>query len=148
MTVLITFYLLSIVMFGFVNNVIGYCVLLVLNALFCLSIIFLLSGFSWYSLLLYLVYVGGVYILFIFVSVHLPNSMNKSSLGGVSLWCLVFLLWEVVNGLLQENVLMVDYSHNFCSLFEGVSYLFLSLFLLVSFFIVSYISSSKESFIR
>nr|QWV61008.1 NADH dehydrogenase subunit 6 [Euryhaliotrema johni] len=141
-------YFMSILLFSFVGNAISYCILLVINSLCCLFLIYCISGFSWYALLLYLVYVGGVYILFIFVSVHLPNNLNKGIISLFSFFFVFFLFWEMVTGVLEVGNSTTDYSFNFCSGLEGVSYLFLCLFLLLGFFLVSYISSSKESFVR
>nr|YP_011003933.1 NADH dehydrogenase subunit 6 [Dactylogyrus simplex]WPS93111.1 NADH dehydrogenase subunit 6 [Dactylogyrus simplex] len=148
MTTLLSVYYTSIVLFGFVGSVVSFCLLLLVNALCCFTLILLVGGFSWYALLLYIVYIGGVYVLFIFVSVFLPNNLNAFSAGAPAGVSLLFLTWEVSNGFNSVGSWQSEHSFNFCSGLEGPLYLFLCLFLMLGFFIVSLVSSSKESFIR
>nr|YP_009414353.1 NADH dehydrogenase subunit 6 [Dactylogyrus lamellatus]ALP29093.1 NADH dehydrogenase subunit 6 [Dactylogyrus lamellatus] len=144
----LSLYYFCIILFSFVNSIITYCLLLIVSALCCLSVIYMSSSFSWYAVLFYIVYVGGVYILFIFISVYLPNN---SSVGVFSFeWGVYtfFLIWELISNSLQGNVFILDESFNLCSYNEGISYLFLCFLLILSFFLVSFISGSKEGFIR
>ena len=67
-------YLTRILAFSFVSNPIHYCLLLLGSALSACGFVFRILGFSWYVVLFCLVYVGGVYILFIFVSVYSPKT--------------------------------------------------------------------------
>lgn len=71
--VLLRVYFSRLVTFSFVSHPIVYCVLLMIRALRVSGYVYLVLGFSWYLVLFCMVYVGGVYVLFIFVSVHNPN---------------------------------------------------------------------------
>lgn len=66
-------YFIRLVGFAFVRHPVLFCGLLILKVLCVIGRGYLLLGFSWYMVLLCLVYVGGVYVLFIFVLVHKPN---------------------------------------------------------------------------
>nr|YP_003934533.1 NADH dehydrogenase subunit 6 [Benedenia hoshinai]ABK58262.1 NADH dehydrogenase subunit 6 [Benedenia hoshinai] len=149
MSILFFFYGLSLSLFGFISNAIGYCILLVINALIACLIIFFFSNSIWYSLLLYLIYVGGVYILFLFISVHIPNMNNYTSLNFYNLLLLSFFCFELsVNLFNSFNNFLLDNSFYFCSISEGFSYIFICSFLIISFILVSFISSTKIYFCR
>nr|YP_011008458.1 NADH dehydrogenase subunit 6 [Dactylogyrus tuba]WCF76302.1 NADH dehydrogenase subunit 6 [Dactylogyrus tuba] len=148
MSLLISCYYMGVALFAFVNNTTAYCGLLIFNSLCCLGLLVLNSGYTWYALLFYLVYVGGVYILFIFISVFLPNNMSSGAIDPLLLLLGLLIALELVSGCLGPMSASTDFSYNFCSANEGVSYLFLASFLLLGFFLVSTISSSKESFMR
>nr|YP_010015761.1 NADH dehydrogenase subunit 6 [Thaparocleidus varicus]QOI72758.1 NADH dehydrogenase subunit 6 [Thaparocleidus varicus] len=148
MTLFIVFYYLNLLLFLFLKNVVGYCLLLICNALYVIAIIYISSGFSWYAILVYLIYVGGVYILFIFLSVHLPNISNVSYVNFNILIVFLFFFWELFQLFYYNHIVWFEYSFNFCSLNEGAIYVFLCCFLLICFFLVSLINSSKESFLR
>lgn len=77
---LLGLYFRSLVSFSFVHHPIGYCLLLLLGALGSSGFAYCVMGFSWYLLLFCLVYVGGVYILFIYVSIFRSNAL--SGFGG------------------------------------------------------------------
>uniref|UniRef100_UPI00315C86BF NADH dehydrogenase subunit 6 n=1 Tax=Cichlidogyrus halli TaxID=321991 RepID=UPI00315C86BF len=141
-------YLASIISLLISSNVLFYCIMLVLNSLCGMLLMYWLVGFAWYSLLMYLVYIGGVYILLLFVSIHNPNSTHSLGISGLNYVLSLYLLSELVGALGTEGWLVSDFSFNFCSGFEGPLYLFLCFFLVLGFFLVSVISSSKESFIR
>lgn len=76
-------YFVSLVSFSFVRSPLGYCVLLVTGALSLSLVSAVRWGVSWYLALFVLVYVGGVYVLFLFVSAHSANSVSQAggSLG-------------------------------------------------------------------
>nr|QZR92113.1 NADH dehydrogenase subunit 6 [Cichlidogyrus casuarinus] len=142
------FYLMSIVALLFSSNVLFHCGLLVINSLWGILMMYGMVGFSWYLLVMFLVYVGGVYILLLFVSIHNPNSVHGLGLGFTGYFFGGFFMWEVSNGFNELAEYFGDFSFNFCSGLEGFTYLFLCFFLVLGFFLVSFISSSKESFIR
>nr|AXR86354.1 NADH dehydrogenase subunit 6 [Lamellodiscus spari] len=134
----------------FIVNLIHYCILLIINALIVSLWIIFFTGQVWYSILFYMVYVGGVYILFIFLSVYSPNLNNLLSFnifwfGGVFLFLLVVGASLTINNISNY---FGDNSYYFCSFNEVYTYLFICSFLLIGFYFISYISSSKEYFIR
>nr|UFQ88459.1 NADH dehydrogenase subunit 6 [Rhinebothriidae sp. DJM-2021] len=142
-------YFSCLMLFSLVSHPVYYCILLVINSLICSFICYTVFGFSWYALLFCLVYIGGVYILFIFVSVHSPNSNALSywSLtGGTSL--LVFLCLIVGGGLISYSLTSIEFSGYLCSISEGYFYVCMCLTLLFGFFILSLIMSVKVNHYR
>ncbi|CDS36252.2 NADH dehydrogenase subunit 6 [Echinococcus multilocularis] len=147
--VLVVMYFCVLVLFCFTSHCIYYCVLLVVNALLAGCICYVVYGFSWYSLLLCLVYIGGVYILFIFVSVFSPNSsfVLYSGAYGVSLWVL-FGFGLFVCSLVCYVLVKVEFRSVLCSAREGWLYLCLCLTLVFGFLVLSIILRSKVKFYR
>nr|YP_010235134.1 NADH dehydrogenase subunit 6 [Notocotylus intestinalis]QTC30705.1 NADH dehydrogenase subunit 6 [Notocotylus intestinalis] len=146
--VFLSLYFSSLLFFSFVSHPVTYCVLLMSSALGVSGYLYSLVGFSWYLALFCLVYVGGVYVLFIFVSVHSPN---PSPLVGGSL--LVFLIFFVViAGILWFNIGslsgFVESSHYLCSYFEGFSYCLFCLVLMIGFVAISIVTGQKDAFYR
>ena len=72
----LSLYFTSLLMFSFVSQPSVYCVLLIISALSVSGYVYSVLGFSWYLALFCLVYVGGVYVLFVFVSVYGPNPFS------------------------------------------------------------------------
>nr|WCH58151.1 NADH dehydrogenase subunit 6 [Holostephanus sp. FJ-2023] len=147
-SILIGLYLTSILSFSFVSSPVYYCVLLLLSSLSACGFVFLVLGFSWYVALFCLVYVGGVYILFIFVSVYSPNSSLVSVSGRG--WLVVFF---IIVSLLFSGIgvgvpLWVDHSHYLCTGFDGLSYCLFCLVMVVGFICVSVVINRKDSFYR
>lgn len=75
---LVRVYYTSLCMFAFISHPIVYCFLLLVNVGSVSGFLYLCFGFSWYIVLFCLVYVGGVYVLFIFISVFIPNTSPQS----------------------------------------------------------------------
>nr|YP_010015773.1 NADH dehydrogenase subunit 6 [Thaparocleidus asoti]QOI72770.1 NADH dehydrogenase subunit 6 [Thaparocleidus asoti] len=141
-------YFFNLLFFSFIKNVIGYCLLLICNALYVILLLYSVVNYSWYAILVYLIYVGGVYILFIFLSVHLPNVANFGTINFNLVLFFLFFFWELLNFGYDLHLSWFEYSNNFCSFQEGYIYVFLCCVLLLCFFLVSLINSSKESFLR
>nr|UFQ88735.1 NADH dehydrogenase subunit 6 [Rhinebothrium scobinae]UFQ88747.1 NADH dehydrogenase subunit 6 [Rhinebothrium scobinae] len=143
------FYFFCLAMFSLVSHPVYYCVLLVLNSLICSFICYSVYGFSWYSLLFCLVYIGGVYILFVFVSVHSPNSSVVSywNFSYLSSYLIVFLCISM-GCLVFYSVTNSEFSAFLCTLSEGCFYLCMCLTLLFGFFILSLIMSIKVNHYR
>nr|UFQ88819.1 NADH dehydrogenase subunit 6 [Rhinebothrium sp. MZUSP 8018] len=143
------FYFFCLSLFSLVSHPVYYCVLLILNSLVCSFICYSVYGFSWYALLFCLVYIGGVYILFVFVSVHSPNSSvisywNFNYLGGyLVIFCLF--LFSLSTG----YVLMpVEASSFLCTCLEGYFYLCMCLTLLFGFCVLSLVMAVKTNHYR
>nr|YP_010461157.1 NADH dehydrogenase subunit 6 [Carassotrema koreanum]UUF92006.1 NADH dehydrogenase subunit 6 [Carassotrema koreanum] len=141
-------YFATLVSFAFVSHPVVYCAFLVLSALSAGGVVYSLMGFSWYVALFCLVYIGGVYVLFIFVSVHNPNSFP--GLGGTFLffflsWLLFSTLFYLTGGCLPG---FVEGSHYLCSSYEGFSYCLFCLILMGGFVCVSVVVGDKGSFFR
>nr|QRV61261.1 NADH dehydrogenase subunit 6 [Tanaisia sp. SS-2020] len=145
--ILISLYFSSLVSFSLFSNPLVYCGLLLVGALSLSGFAYLVLGFSWYLVLFCLVYVGGIYILFLYVSVHNPNSFP--SLGGgvmyFSVFCFFFLVFYAGSRYLGG---LEDFSHYVCTSGEGVTYNVFCLVLMLSFVLVSLVGSGKDSFFR
>ena len=61
----------SLIRFSFVTHPVVCCLLLVCGSASICMYTYLLVGFRWYILMVCLVYVGGVYVLFVYVVRHL-----------------------------------------------------------------------------
>nr|YP_009370874.1 NADH dehydrogenase subunit 6 [Khawia sinensis]ALK26538.1 NADH dehydrogenase subunit 6 [Khawia sinensis] len=152
MSVLITglffFYFFLLSLFLLCTHCIFYCLLLVVSCCVSALISYFVLGFSWYSLLLCLVYVGGVYILFVFVSVRTPNSSPMIPTLRRSIWGSLFGFMLSVTAVSLLNVAPIEASHNLCSLVEGQTYVCLCLTLLFGFIVVSIVMSIHPEFYR
>lgn len=146
--VLVSLYFTCLLGFSLVSHPVVYCVLLLVSALRVSGVVYGLLGFSWYLALFCLVYIGGVYVLFIFVSVHSPNSNRV--VGGRISWALLFFFVSlfVWGASFLSFPGEVEFSYYLCSYFEGFSYCFFCLVLLVGFVRIGVVSSRKDSFFR
>nr|YP_007889820.1 NADH dehydrogenase subunit 6 [Taenia twitchelli]BAN15652.1 NADH dehydrogenase subunit 6 [Taenia twitchelli] len=143
-----SFYLFVLFLFSLSSHCLYYCVLLVLNSLIGSLICYILYGFSWYSLLLCLVYIGGVYILFIFVSIFNPNDsfIMYSSLNNFKL--IIMFVISVLCLFFVFSMIDIDYSYYLCTSKEGSFYIFLCLMLLFGFIVLSMLFNIKMNFYR
>ena len=147
-SIILGLYFSRLVSFSFVSHPVRYCVLLILRALSVTSYAYLLLGFSWYLVLFCLVYVGGVYVLFIFVSVHNPNPSPR--MGGRTLvffssfFIFTVLFWSAGVG----YPTVAESRHFLCSYFEGVTYCLFCLVLMVGFVAIRVVAGEKDSFFR
>nr|YP_010499307.1 NADH dehydrogenase subunit 6 [Nippotaenia mogurndae]UWT58584.1 NADH dehydrogenase subunit 6 [Nippotaenia mogurndae] len=148
-SVLFFFYFLSLTLFLMLSHPIFYCGLLVVNAVLCSFICYLVYGFSWYALLFCLVYIGGVYILFVFVSVHNPNS-NIISGWNFSLWWSIGILWILCAGFYYIRLVLIEYEFSscLCTFAEGNLYIVMCLTLLFGFVVLSLIMSVNLNYYR
>lgn len=143
------FYFFCLSMFSLIRHPVYYCVLLVLKSLFCSFISYSVYGFRWYSLLFCLVYVGGVYILFIFVSVHRPNRSVVSYWGVKVLWLLFFgLLVVLVGSVVCYVSISFEFRRFLCRRAEGPFYICMCLTLLFGFLILRILMSVKLNHYR
>lgn len=143
------FYFFCLVMFSLVRHPVYYCVLLVLKSLTCSFICYSIYGFSWYSLLFCLVYIGGVYILFVFVSVHKPNRSVISywKFNLINRFLIIFLI--MMAGVSVYYVaLKTEFRSFLCTLSEGPLYLCMCLTLLFGFFVLSLVMRVKLNHYR
>nr|WRW53961.1 NADH dehydrogenase subunit 6 [Strigea falconis] len=149
LSLMVGLYFSFIFSFSFVSHPIYYCLLLLLSSFDVCGLAYLLMGFSWYLVLLCLVYVGGVYILFVFVSVYSPNTFLSSS---VSSWWVAMIFVSSVfifSGCFYKYVdNFSECSHYLCSEFEGFSYVLLCLVLILGFACISVVVNRKDSFYR
>nr|UFQ88807.1 NADH dehydrogenase subunit 6 [Rhinebothroides sp. MZUSP 8017] len=150
LTCLFFFYFVCLSLFSLISHPVYYCILLVVNALLCSFICYSLYGFSWYALLFCLVYIGGVYILFVFVSVHNPNSSVVSYWNFGSMSSLVFIFSCIVAGyvIISYCSMEAEFSSFLCTVNEGYFYLCMCLTLLFGFFILSLVMSIKVNHYR
>nr|YP_002122310.1 NADH dehydrogenase subunit 6 [Opisthorchis felineus]ACF93443.1 NADH dehydrogenase subunit 6 [Opisthorchis felineus] len=146
---LMSVYLTSLLAFSFVTHPVSYCFLLLLGAFSVSGYVYLITGFTWYLLLFSLVYIGGIYVLFVFVSLHSPNP--QPMLGGglefLSAAYFFFLVLFMSAGFKFDSCYF-DYSHYLCSYFEGFTYCLFCIVLMLGFVLSSVIGSEKDSFFR
>nr|UFQ88783.1 NADH dehydrogenase subunit 6 [Rhinebothroides sp. MZUSP 8015] len=150
LTLSFLFYFFCITLFSLISHPVYYCILLVINSLLSSFICYCVYGFSWYALLFCLVYIGGVYILFVFVSVHNPNSSVVSYWNFNSIGNFLFIFFCLIIGsiILFYSSLECEFSSFLCSLSEGYFYLCMCLTLLFGFCILSLIMSVKINHYR
>lgn len=117
---ILSLYFTSLLAFSFVTHPVGYCYLLLVSAFSVIGYVYVVMGFSWYLVLFCLVYVGGIYVLFIFVSIHNPNPTPAFG-GGASflVFAYVFLRLLFLGGFRQYKGSFPDCSHYLCSGVEG-----------------------------
>nr|YP_009906248.1 NADH dehydrogenase subunit 6 [Azygia hwangtsiyui]QLH90217.1 NADH dehydrogenase subunit 6 [Azygia hwangtsiyui] len=145
-SLLLGLYFSCLVQFMFVSHPVSYCGLLLVSSLSGIGYCVLTLGLSWYAVLFCLVYVGGIYILFIFVSVQNPNPITQ--VGG-SLYSFLFSLvfgFVFIRFFIAPS--LAESSHYLCSFFEGFSYCLFCLVLVLGFIIVSGVLGDKCSFYR
>nr|YP_009367936.1 NADH dehydrogenase subunit 6 [Senga ophiocephalina]ARK18847.1 NADH dehydrogenase subunit 6 [Senga ophiocephalina] len=150
-TLFISFLLYFFCLFAFslLSHPVYYCVLLVINSLLCSFICYIIYGFSWYALLFCLVYIGGVYVLFVFVSVHSPNNSILPYVGLNSVWCIVFMACSLFFSIIvYYGVLNTEFSSFICTIHEGYMYICMCLTLLFGFIVISSIMSIKLNHYR
>nr|QBZ73935.1 NADH dehydrogenase subunit 6 [Versteria mustelae] len=141
-------YFFTLLLFSITSHCVYYCILLVINALLSSVICYVLYGFSWYSLLFCLVYIGGVYILFIFVSVFNPNNSFVLYAGLDEYKILFCFVMCMCFSLFFFNYVELDFSNFLCTYSEGGLYICLCLTLVFSFIILSLVSSVKVMYYR
>nr|YP_009256960.1 NADH dehydrogenase subunit 6 [Schyzocotyle nayarensis]ANF28234.1 NADH dehydrogenase subunit 6 [Schyzocotyle nayarensis] len=143
------FYFFCLLAFSLLSHPVYYCVLLVVNSLLCSFICYVVYGFSWYALLFCLVYIGGVYVLFVFVSVHSPNSSVLPYVSFDKVWFVASLVGVLLLGLLvYYGVLNTEFSNFICTVHEGYMYVCMCLTLLFGFMVISSIMSVKLNHYR
>lgn len=147
---LLTCYFSSLIMLCWLSHPIYHCVLLIINSLCSCGICYIVYGFSWYPLLFCLVYVGGVYILFVFISVHTPNRSQFIFVSGIKL-IIFFVLIVVTSYCVADFRSALTYNEGstvLCNITEGSYYVCLCLTLLFGFIILSVVSSINGSHYR
>lgn len=148
-SILFFIYFLMLFLFSLVNHPVYYCGFLVVNSLICRLISYAVIGFSWYPLLFCLIYIGGVYILFIFVSVYSPNRnyITYYSLKFSFLFLSIFVLLSI-GCLFVYNVISIEFRRFLCTINEGVFYVVMCLALLFGFLMLSLVMGVKLNYYR
>nr|YP_009229564.1 NADH dehydrogenase subunit 6 [Rodentolepis nana]ALT58511.1 NADH dehydrogenase subunit 6 [Rodentolepis nana]BAV82525.1 NADH dehydrogenase subunit 6 [Rodentolepis nana]BBB87207.1 NADH dehydrogenase subunit 6 [Rodentolepis nana] len=148
-SVLLGLYFFILILFSLISHPVYYCGFLVINSLISGLICYYIFGFSWYSLIFCLIYIGGVYILFVFVSVHSPNNSFNIyiSVNEVFIVLCMFIFF-VFGSILLYSSLFVEFSNYLCTLFEGNFYIIMCLTLLFGFALLSVVMSIKFNYYR
>nr|QBE89943.1 NADH dehydrogenase subunit 6 [Opisthorchis sudarikovi]QIX04635.1 NADH dehydrogenase subunit 6 [Brachylecithum sp. PakAb2] len=142
-------YFTSLLAFSFVTHPVSYCFLLLLGAFSVSGYVYLVLGVSWYLLLFCLVYIGGIYVLFVFVSLRSPNPQPILGGGLEFLSVAYFFFWFLFMSVgFKADTCYLDYSHYLCSYFEGFTYSLFCLVLMLGFVLLSVMGSEKDSFFR
>nr|QDO72108.1 NADH dehydrogenase subunit 6 [Schistosoma haematobium] len=146
-------FLLTMVMFTFNSSSLFRSILILVNSLVVSAQIYLEIGFSWYFLLFILVYVGGIYIILIYISMVSPNFslFNMSFVSYYFMFGFTFIIWFCVS-----CISMIDYSMSIecsfylCNSSEILVYIFLCITLMISLVFVNFIVSlvSTNSYFR
>nr|ADU05415.1 NADH dehydrogenase subunit 6 [Schistosoma turkestanicum] len=119
----------------------------ILSGLYVYSVV----GFSWYLLLFVLVYVGGVCILFIYLSIMIPNvGLNVAcySYSVMFIGCLYLLILSGNWIISSVDLKLIEYSVYLCDVYEGLIYLFFCLMLLIGLILINIILSSFSGYAR
>nr|UFQ88831.1 NADH dehydrogenase subunit 6 [Rhinebothroides sp. MZUSP 8019] len=150
LTLFLFCYFFCVSLFSLVSHPVYYCILLVANSLLCSLVCFCVYGYSWYALLFCLVYIGGVYILFVFISVHNPNSNTVSywNLSSVGFFLFIFSCLVMGGVFIFYSSIESEFSSFLCTLSEGYFYLCMCLTLLFGFCVLSLIMSVKMNHYR
>lgn len=148
-SVLLRLYFFVLILFSFIRHSIYYCWFLIIKSLISRLLCYYVFGFSWYSVIFCLIYVGGVYILFVFVSVYRPNNrfniyIRLQELFAVLLVVIIF----IFNLFLIYRLLFIEFSKFLCSIFEGKFYIIMCLTLLFGFALLSIIMRIKFNYYR
>nr|YP_009305443.1 NADH dehydrogenase subunit 6 [Gyrodactylus brachymystacis]AMO02268.1 NADH dehydrogenase subunit 6 [Gyrodactylus brachymystacis] len=135
----------------------SYCLFLVMLSLVSSSILYLTTMSFWYCIIMLLIYVGGVYILLLFVSIYSYNSFSYSNfLSG-----LVFLSFLITGLLISDSAWSAEW---WCNLTKfstyndessmlitsnnWVSFIFILIVIILSLIIFSFIFTQNSSYIR
>lgn len=119
LSVLLGIYFRCLLGFSFVSHPVVFCVLLMLSALSASGLVYMVVGFRWYLVLFCLVYVGGVYVLFIFVSIHSPNPMSKVGGGVLAVFRFFIVVVYLLGYELRRFPSFCESRYYLCSYFEG-----------------------------
>ena len=146
-------FLLTMVIFTFNSSSLFRSILILVKSLIVRAQIYLEIGFRWYFLLFILVYVGGVYIILIYISMVSPN-FSLFKMRFVSYYFMfgfTFIIWFCVS-----RIRMIDYSMKIecrfylCKRREILVYIFLCIMLMIRLVFVKFIVSlvSTKSYFR
>lgn len=136
-------------LFSLLSHSVYYCGFLVVKSLICGLVCYCFLGFRWYTLLFCLVYVGGVYILFIFVSVFSPNERYLIKFKIRLFWVSLVMLGLMFIGVaLIYGLFCIEFSSFLCTREEGVFYVLVCLTLLFGFLVLSMIMRVKLNYYR
>nr|YP_009251074.1 NADH dehydrogenase subunit 6 [Gyrodactylus kobayashii]AMZ79736.1 NADH dehydrogenase subunit 6 [Gyrodactylus kobayashii] len=135
----------------------SYCLFLVMLSLISSSLLYINSLSFWYCIIMLLIYVGGVYILLLFVSIYSYNSFSYSNF----LSSLVYLLFFTSSILLSDSEWSTEYWFNIVNFSiisdesnmlitsnNWVSFIFILLVIILSLIIFSFIFSQNSSYVR
>lgn len=147
LSIFFIFYLLSLITFRVMFNPLICCVFLLLKSILITVMSYFIFSLSWLSLLFCIVYVGGVYIVLLFVSAHL----QKDQFGRVSM----FLFFCYFLSILIIGFVTFD-SGDFCSVFrynlvasdDIYPYVVFCIIVLLIFVVIRLISRVKSRFLR
>lgn len=148
-SILFGVYFFILILFSLISHPVYYCGLLVINSLIRGIICYYIFGFRWYSLIFCLIYIGGVYILFVFVSVHSPKSRFNIYISLQEFFViLLVLVFFIFGSILRYKLLFVEFRKFLCRLFEGKFYVIMCLTLLFGFALLRVIMSIKFNYYR
>nr|YP_009759661.1 NADH dehydrogenase subunit 6 [Schistosoma indicum]QIQ48873.1 NADH dehydrogenase subunit 6 [Schistosoma indicum] len=120
--------------------------LLILLSSFLISIrIFLELGFSWYFVLFILVYIGGVYVILIYISMAFPNFSNfgvntQYSFNLLAVFFMIYVYSSNYNSVLSQFE-FEDCSFYLCNVSEILMYVFLCLVLMIGLVYINFVVS-------
>nr|AWW03152.1 NADH dehydrogenase subunit 6 [Macrogyrodactylus karibae] len=134
----------------------AYCLFLVSLTLISSSILLFLNLSFWYCLVMLLIYIGGVYVLLLFVSIYSYNTFSFSGVFSflfMTLFFFTFFVFTYSNGWeywsnLYNFELSLNESYELVSLQNWVSYMFILLCILISFCVFSFIFSDNSGYTR
>nr|YP_009572235.1 NADH dehydrogenase subunit 6 [Gyrodactylus gurleyi]AMZ79748.1 NADH dehydrogenase subunit 6 [Gyrodactylus gurleyi] len=135
----------------------SYCLFLVILSVISSAILYINSLSFWYCIIMLLIYVGGVYILLLFVSIYSYNSFSYSNFISSIIYLFFFLSsillsdseWATESWFNIINFSIVsDESNMLITKNNWVSFLFILFVIVLSLIIFSFIFSQNSSYVR
>lgn len=148
-SLLLGIYFTCLLAFSIFRHPLSCCLFLLVGVLRLCGVVYNIIGFSWYLALFCVVYVGGVYILFIFVSVCRPKVGLVMRVRLIPLRVFFFLVSLVIS--LRDVWFELGFeerSYYMRGLGRIRGYLFLCVIMLLSLGWIRWISRFKDSFYR
>nr|YP_009504432.1 NADH dehydrogenase subunit 6 [Gyrodactylus nyanzae]AWW03133.1 NADH dehydrogenase subunit 6 [Gyrodactylus nyanzae] len=134
----------------------SYCLFLVILSLLSSLIIYSYSLSFWYCIILLLIYIGGVYVLLLFVSLHSYNSFSNSSyinaflISFIGIFCFFYSYNSFDFDFLSiyDIGYYSDNSYNLVNNLNWVNYLFILIVILLSFNVFGFIFINNNNYYR
>lgn len=138
----------SLVTFGFLSHPVSCCFVVLVRSLCLRVFVYLFVGFRWYLVLFCLVYVGGVYILFVYASLYCPNLFIGLGYRMILFFLCLGLFRVCFCAGFNSGACFIERRHYLCGGEDGFSYRFFCLIMFLGFVLVRFVSSRKDSYIR
>nr|YP_002261336.1 NADH dehydrogenase subunit 6 [Myrmecophilus manni]ACG59293.1 NADH dehydrogenase subunit 6 [Myrmecophilus manni] len=147
-------FLLSVMMFSLVNTPLNMTIILLIKTLLTALFICMINSNSWFPLILFLIFLGGMMILFIYIATLAPNEMfspnYKKLISTIITTSLIFIYIKPLF-LMPINLINLNVSNQLINLYSSPSMkltLVLMGFLLLTLIVVIKISNIMKGPLR